>query len=267
MEDRFNPTGRRRNRSIQVEVITVSISFHPSDGQVALIELDDLGQHGTDRTGPLTGMVDGGSTEILTLLGVSSSDLVDGTEVVVSIFAPEALYRIRATAHWGPFGKLAIEPIYDVQRIERRNWPRHALHINVTLVALDGPGDDVTGVAGRTLDLGVAGLRVETIRRLPPGADLTVMLTLPDGGRLVARTTMVAAQVSDDSCEYRLAFDALDDIDAARLMALVGTEIAAPAQPKPRWSRPGVARPSSATLVDRAPADQPLLNVGVLVEP
>jgi hypothetical protein len=68
---------------------------------------------------------------------------------------------------------------------------------------------------------------VETIRRLPPGADLTVMLTLPDGGRLVARTAVVSADVSDDGCEYRLAFDSLDDIDAARLMALVGTQTGA----------------------------------------
>jgi hypothetical protein len=35
--------------------------------------------------------------------------------------------------------------------------PRHALNFNVTLAALDGPGDDLSGGAGRTLDLGVAG--------------------------------------------------------------------------------------------------------------
>jgi hypothetical protein len=171
-------------------------------------------------------MVDAGSTDVLTLMELSSIDLRDGTEVVVSIFAPDALYRIRAAAHWCPLGRLAIDPVHDVERIERRSWPRHALNFNVTLAALDGPGDDVTGVAGRTLDLGVAGLRVETSRRLPPGADLTVMLTLPDGDRLVARTTVVSAHVGDDGCEYRLAFDALEDIDIARLMALVGTQTA-----------------------------------------
>ena len=37
---------------------------------------------------------------------------------------------------------------------------------------------------------------------------------------------MVSAQVSEGGCEYRLAFDSLDDIDTARLMALVGTQTA-----------------------------------------
>jgi hypothetical protein len=205
----------------------VSICFHPTAGQVALIELDELGHPSGHRVSPLTAMVDDGSTDVLTLMGLSSPDLTDGTEVVVSIFAPEALYRIRAAAHWGPFGKLAIDPIHDVERIKRRSWPRHALKVNVTLAALDGPGDDLGGVAGQTLDVGVAGLRVETTRRLPPGADLTVMLTLPDGGRLVARTTVVSAHVGDGSCEYRLAFDSLDDVDTARLMAVVGTQTGA----------------------------------------
>ena len=48
------------------------------------------------------------------------------------------------------------------------------------------------------------------------------MLTLPDGIRLVARTTVVYAYVKDDIFEYRLAFDQLDEIDVTRLTALVG---------------------------------------------
>jgi PilZ domain len=200
------------------------MSFHPSAGQIALIEPEEFGCAGPDRAIPLTGIVDVGTSEVLTLIGVSSPDLADGSEVIVSIFAPEALYRIRAAAHWGPSGRLAIDPIHDLERIERRSWPRHALRINVTLAALDGPDVDLVGVAGRTLDLGVAGLRVETIGCLPAGADVTVMLTLPDGGRLVARTTVVSAEVSDSGCEYRLAFDCLNDVDTGRLMALVGPE-------------------------------------------
>lgn len=49
------------------------------------------------------------------------------------------------------------------------------------------------------------------------------MLTLPDGIRLVARTTVVYAYVQGDVFEYRLAFDQLDEIDASRLTALVGS--------------------------------------------
>lgn len=206
------------------EVVIVSVSFHPTAGQIALIE--------PDRASPLTGTVDAGNSDGLTLMELSSPDLADGSEVVVSIFAPEALYRIRAAAHWSACGRLAIQPIHDIERIERRSWPRHALHIDVILAALDGPDDELTGVSGHTIDIGVAGMRVKTIGRLPAGADVTVMLTLPDGGRLVARTTVVSAvsvvsaPTGDGGCEYRLAFDPLDNIDAARLMALVGRQTA-----------------------------------------
>jgi PilZ domain len=213
-------------------VVSVSLSFHPTAGQVALIEPDDFKCAGHDRVIPFTGTVDGGSSGVLTLMELSSRDLADGSEVVVSIFTPEALYRIRAAAHWGARGRLAIRPIHDIQRIERRSWPRHQLRIDVILAALDGPDDELTGVSGHTIDIGVAGMRVETIGRLPAGADVTVVLTLPDGGRLVARTTVVSAVSSvsarggEGGCEYRLAFDPLDNVDAARLMALVGRRTA-----------------------------------------
>jgi hypothetical protein len=170
----------------------------------------------------MTGTVDVGNNPVLTIMELSSVDLADGSEVVVSFFAPEALYRIHAAARWGPSGRLAIDPIHGVERIERRSWPRHALHIDVTLATLDGPDDDMIGVAGRTLDIGMAGLRVQTIRRLPAGADVTAILTLPDGGRLVARTTVVSAHTGEGGFEYRLAFDPLDNVDATRVVALVG---------------------------------------------
>jgi PilZ domain len=207
-EQSFGPT----------EVVSVPVSFHPTAGQIALIE--------PDHASPLTGTVVDGITDVLTLMQLSSPDLADGSEVIVSIFTPEALYRIRAAAHLGARGRVAIQPIHDIERIERRSWPRHALHIDVILAALDGPDDELTGVAGHTIDIGVAGMRVETIGRLPEGADVTVMLTFPDGGGLVARATVVSARAGGGSCEYRLAFDPLDNVDAARLLALVGGQTA-----------------------------------------
>jgi hypothetical protein len=167
-------------------------------------------------------VVQDAGTKVLTIMGLSSHDLADDSEVVVSIFAPEALYRIEALAHWGDSGRLFIEPINGVERIQRRRWPRHAVHVNVTIASLDQADDNIGGVAGRTIDLGMGGLRVETIRRLSPGADLTVMFTLPDGASVVARTTVISADVSDSGCEYGLAFSELEDADATHLMALVG---------------------------------------------
>jgi hypothetical protein len=206
-------------------VNVVQPAFRATAGQVALIEPQEGGHPLPKPATPLTGVVGPGTDGELTIMGVSSSDLDNGTEVVVSIFAPEALYRIRAGSRWIGADRLAINPIHDIERIQRRRWPRHAMQLDVTLVPLDGPDRQNTGVPGHTIDMGMGGLRVETSKRLPPGADLTVMLTLPDGIRLVARTTVVAADIRDGAFEYRLAFAQLDDIDAAHLTALVGPEL------------------------------------------
>ena len=200
----------------------MSVSFHPTVSQVALIEPEVLGHADHDAASRLIGVV-ALSDGPLTIVGVAASELADGAEVMVSIFTAEGLYRMRATSHWDGAGRLKIDPIHETERIQRRNWPRHPIHLDVTLASLDEDSGDVTGVVGQTLDLSVGGLRVATARRLPPGADLTVMLTLPDGIRLVARTTVVYAYVQGDVFEYRLAFDQLDEIDASRLTALVGS--------------------------------------------
>ena len=198
--------------------------FHPTAGQVALIEVVGSWSAPATEDDPLTGVVDTGADGILTIMGVSSPRLADGAEVIVSIFAADALYRIRATSHWARSGRLVIDPIADVERIQRRRWPRQAVHLDVVLAPLIGHDDAVTGIAGRTLDLGIGGLRVETDRRLPGGSLLSMTLTLPDGGTLVALTTIVYADVSEERCEYGLAFDELSDVDAARLAALIGLQ-------------------------------------------
>jgi hypothetical protein len=199
----------------------VTILFHPTASQVALIEPDMQGHVDHDAASRLMGVV-ANSEGPLIIVGLSPSQLADGSEVMVSIFTREGLYRMRATSHWDGDSRLRIDPIHATERVQRRDWPRHPLPLDVVLAPLDGDSGDVTGVAGQTLDLSVGGLRVATDRRLPPGADLTVMLTLPDGIRLVARTTVVYAYVKDDIFEYRLAFDQLDNVDVTRLTALVG---------------------------------------------
>jgi PilZ domain len=199
----------------------VSISFHPIAGEVALIEREGPDRPGGHGPEPMAGVVDSGSDEILMIVGVDSSGLPEGTHVLVSIFAREALYRIRATAHWASPERLALDPVDEVERIQRRRWPRHPIELDVTLASLDGPDPNVGGVPGRTLDIGMGGLRVETNHRLPPGEDLTIILTLPDGAPLVARTTVVAVQVRGDVFEYRLAFDQLDELDTTNLIALL----------------------------------------------
>jgi hypothetical protein len=72
----------------------------------------------------------------------------------------------------------------------------------------------------------MGGLRVATSQRLPPGEDVTVILPMPDGGPLVARTTVVAVDVRGDTVEYRLAFDQLDELDTTNLSALLDPKAA-----------------------------------------
>ena len=147
-------------------------SFHPTAGQVALVEpgLSEPGQ-----AAPVTGVVAVDDDGTLHVIGVTWPEMAQDTEVIVSIFAADALYRLSATARWAGSGRLTIEPVHDVERIQRRRWPRHPLHLDVTLMPLDGPDPMASSVVGQTIDLSVGGLRVSTAGRLPPRRR-------PDGG-------------------------------------------------------------------------------------
>jgi c-di-GMP-binding flagellar brake protein YcgR len=196
--------------------------FCPSDGQTALVEFS----LGGAMKGPaaLTGAVVVDSDDEWGIeLHSPPTELADGALVTVSIFAHDALYRLRGTAHYRWAGYLALRPVYEVVRIQRRLWPRVAMVVDVTLAAMEGSDADFTGVTGRTIDISVGGLQVHTARQLRPGADPTVMLTLPGGARLVARARVVHSDRRPGGYQYRLAFDQIEDGDTTRIMALAGT--------------------------------------------
>ena len=48
-----------------------------------------------------------------------------------------------------------------------RRWPRHPLHLDVTLMPVDGPDPMASSVTGHTIDLSVGGLWVSTMGLLP----------------------------------------------------------------------------------------------------
>jgi hypothetical protein len=210
---------RQATGSRSGQVISVSVSFHPSAGQVALIAPASNDQLEHDRR--LIGIVSG-TVGTLTVVGLSVSDLADGSDIVVSIFTGEGLYKIRALARWDDPGELTIDPIREVELIQRRRWPRRPIHLDVAVARSHLERGDHSVVAGQTLDVSMGGIRVATDRRLPPGTDLEVTISLPDGRRMVARSTVVYAFVKDDAFEYRLAFDQLSDAGATSLDALVG---------------------------------------------
>ncbi|MDP9073783.1 MAG: PilZ domain-containing protein [Actinomycetota bacterium] len=193
-------------------------AFPPPAGQTVLIEPQDIGHHAA--LGPVSGVVEASDDDGLAIAGVTPSQLPEGTEVVANIFAPEALYRIRAGAHWLTPERLTLDPIHDMERIQRRRWSRHEVHLDVTL-SPQGGGEAAPGVKGRTLDIGMGGVRVETGSLLPAGADVRVILMLPDGAPLVARASVVGVEDRGDIFEYRLAFDGLDELDTTNLAALL----------------------------------------------
>jgi hypothetical protein len=200
----------------------VNDDFCPSDGQGALVEFS----LGADVPGPvpLTGIVVVDADQEWGIeLQSPPTELSDGALVTVSIFAHDGLYRLRGIAHYRWAGFLALRPVYEVDRIQRRLWPRFAIELDVTLAAMEGSDADFTGVTGRTIDISVGGMQVQTANQLRPGADPTVMLTLPDGARLVARTRVVDGVASGSGYRYRLAFDQIEDGDTTRIMALANS--------------------------------------------
>ncbi len=141
-------------------------------------------------------------------------------QVSVSIFADDALYRLSGPAR-ADRERVTCDPGIEVERIQRRRWPRRRLELRVTLCPVKGTSR-LEGVPGRTVDVSVGGLCAETIRPVEGDGDPMVILDLPDGGRIVAAAATVAADDLGDVWRYRLAFRDLDSDDAERLAALTG---------------------------------------------
>ena len=199
------------------------MEFRPGPGQVALVE------YAGDAGACLTGLVTGAEESIAIDLGAAAPLRTPEEAVVVSVYAPDALYRLRATARPArPTGVIVLEPVHEVERIQRRNAIRVPVQVGVTLSFLDDPSPAIESVVGRTLDIGLGGLRVQTLRPLPH-RDPTVMFTLPNGRSIVGRTSVLSEDARADGYECRLAFDDLDADDVVALSDLVDahTETAA----------------------------------------
>jgi hypothetical protein len=191
-------------------------AWRPVAGQVALIEVagDDscltgIVVEGTDTGDPSAVVVD---------LGASPQPPGASVEVIASFFAPDALYRLTATAvpHNGGGAKIIDLRVQNVERVQRRTTPRTKASLPVVLSNFDDPGGLVS-VVGKTLDVGMGGCRVQTDKAFPAGCDPTVTFTLDDGSTIVALGAVLQSQLAADTFEYRLVFLEMADADRLRL--------------------------------------------------
>lgn len=146
----------------------------------------------------------------------------DPLDVTISVFAPDALYRVQGPAVAAEKGLICGGEM-AVERIQRRRWPRRRVDLPVTLCPVDG-ATRLEGVPGRTVDLSVGGACVETLRRVEGEGDPMVILRLPDGATVVTNSSTVSVEELPDVWRYRVAFRDLDDRDAARLEKLTAIQ-------------------------------------------
>jgi len=161
---------------------------------------------------------------LLVDLGASARSFEETCDVTVSVFDPDALYRIEATLlpRQGTESTVDLK-VREVERIQRRVTRRAKRSLPVVLSNLDEPGA-FASIPGETVDISGGGCRVVVDRRFPAGCDPTVTLQLPDGQTLVALAAILEElSRSDGRCEYRLVFIEPEDGHREILARLVAT--------------------------------------------
>lgn len=142
--------------------------------------------------------------------------------VAISVFAPDALYRLAGPAAMRGLD-ITVGPDPQVERIQRRKWPRRRMDLAATVCPVED-GRHLAGVPGRTVDIGVGGVCVETLRPLEGEGNPMLILNLPDGTSVVALTNTIAVEDLGDGWRYRLAFTDLDNHDRARIAVLIAPD-------------------------------------------
>jgi hypothetical protein len=173
--------------------------------------------------GPMTGLITTGGHEERIAIDLGAQTPLPAPEepVIVSVYAPDALYRLRGTARAArPEGVIVLDPVQGVERIQRRSAARVPIQVGVTLSFLDDPSPMIESIVGRTLDIGLGGLRVLTLRPVPH-RDPTVMFTLPTGRSIVGATLVLSEDATAEGYEVRLSFKDLDPDDVVALRELV----------------------------------------------
>ena len=185
-------------------------------GSSSLVGVTALVEVGEEEA---TGLVSAADDSVIAVTLDADASIPQGSLVVqLSIFAPDALYRLTGRAELS--GRdLVTGGDAPIERIQRRRWPRRRLDLPVTLCPLAG-GVRLEGIPGRTVDLSIGGCCVETLRPVEGEGDPMVILGLPDGTTIVSGTSSISTEDLGDGWRYRLAFRDLETHDAGRLAEL-----------------------------------------------
>lgn len=185
-------------------------------GSSSLVGVTALVEVGEEEA---TGLVSAADDSVIAVTLDADASIPQGSLVVqLSIFAPDALYRLTGRAELS--GRdLVTGGDAPMERIQRRRWPRRRLDLPVTLCPLAG-GVRLEGIPGRTVDLSIGGCCVETLRPVEGEGDPMVILGLPDGTTIVSGTSSISTEDLGDGWRYRLAFRDLETHDAGRLAEL-----------------------------------------------
>ena len=185
-------------------------------GSSSLVGVTALVEVGEEEA---TGLVSAVDDSVVAVTLDADASIPQGSLVVqLSIFAPDALYRLAGRAQLS--GRdLVTGGDAPIERIQRRRWPRRRLDLPVTLCPVAG-GVRLEAIPGRTVDLSIGGCCVETLRPVEGEGDPMVILGLPDGTTIVSGTSSISTEDLGDGWRYRLAFRDLETHDAGRLAEL-----------------------------------------------
>ena len=196
----------------------MTTDWRPAPGQLALIEPEGS----SDIC--LTGVVMPADDGVVTVdLGASPDALKGGGQVLVSFFAPDALYRVTANARTHEDAQAVIDlDVLEIERVQRRSRPRARAATAAALTAFDSSGEFVV-VVGETIDVGLGGCRVRMPQAFRASSTPTLSLRLPDGTTVVTPVeTHEERELVSGRFEYRLEFVGLADDDEKRLTTLAG---------------------------------------------
>jgi hypothetical protein len=97
----------------------------------------------------------------------------------------------------------------------RRQVPRTRRSLPVHVIDADG---DFSVITGRSLDVGLGGLRIVLPGPLRAAADVLVQVDLPDGGQVIANARIADAEQHHGGFAYRLIFLDLGEDDLSSLL-------------------------------------------------